>query len=438
MSFPSAGIEGNIRNSNVTDGDEVRAETRQPSVLFLNRSYWPDVEATGQLLTALCEGLTPDFAVGVLAGRPNAIVDNLDLRDWSNVDERHGVHIHRVAHTSFPKRNLVGKAMNFLSFARASHSALRTIAAPDVVIFETDPFLLAFAASRLQKRTNCRMIGYLQDVYPDVAVALGKVGNNWAIRRLRSALFDIYRRCDRMVVLSQDMADLLTDGGVAAERISIVPNWADTLSIAPIPGVNRFRQQHQLRKHFIAMYSGNLGLTQRLEEFVQAAALLKARPDILFCFVGRGSQESSLRELVNAHGLTNVRFFDYQPQDELTHSLTAADLHLVPLTKDLSRCLMPSKLYGILAAGRPYLTNAPVGSELHSITLKHHVGLTVEPGSVDSIADRILWAADHPAELGTMGRNARQLAESEYTKLHSITKFRTVLQQVLASPQIQL
>lgn len=438
MSFPSAGIEGNIRNSNVTDGDEVRAETRQPSVLFLNRSYWPDVEATGQLLTALCEGLTQDFAVGVLAGRPNAIVDNLDLRDWSNADERHGVHIHRVAHTSFPKRNLVGKAMNFLSFARASHSALRAIAAPDVVVFETDPFLLAFAASRLQKRTNCRMIGYLQDIYPDVAVALGKVGNNWAIRRLRSALFDIYRRCDRMVVLSQDMADLLTDGGVAAERISIVPNWADTLSIAPIPGVSRFRKQHQLREHFIAMYSGNLGLTQRLEEFVQTAALLKGRPDILFCFVGRGSQESSLRELVDAHGLTNVRFFDYQPQDELTHSLTAADLHLVPLTKDLSRCLMPSKLYGILAAGRPYLTNAPVGSELHAITTKHHVGLTVEPGSVESIADRILWAADHPAELGTMGRNARQLAESEYTKLHSITKFRTVLQQVLASPQIQL
>ena len=438
MSFSSAGIEGNIRNSNVTDGDEVCAETRQPSVLFLNRSYWPDVEATGQLLTALCEGLTQDFEVGVLAGRPNAVVDNPDLRDWNNADERHGVRIHRVAHTSFPKRNLVGKAINFLSFARASHSALRTITAPDVVIFETDPFLLAFAASRLQKRTNCRMIGYLQDIYPDVAVALGKVGNNWAIRRLRSALFDIYRRCDRMVVLSQDMADLLTDGGVAAERISIVPNWADTHSIAPIPGVSRFREQHQLREHFIAMYSGNLGLTQRLEEFVQTAALLKTRPDILFCFVGRGSQESSLRELVDAHGLTNVRFFDYQPQDELTHSLTAADLHLVPLTKDLSRCLMPSKLYGILAAGRPYVTNAPVGSELHAITTEHHVGLTVEPGSVRAIADRILWAADHPAELETMGHNARRLAESEYTEQHSIMKFRTVLQQVLASPQIQL
>lgn len=437
MNFPIVGFAGSIRDSSVTDGDEVCAETRQRSVLFLNRSYWPDVEATGQLLTALCEGLANDFAVGVLAGRPNAIVHNLSVKNWSNLDKRHNVHIHRVAHTSFPKRNLVGKAMNFLSFARASHSALRTIAAPDVVVFETDPFLLAFAASRLQKRTNCRMIGYLQDIYPDVAVALGKVGNNWAIRKLRSALFDIYRRCDRMVVLSQDMSDLLTDGGVAAERISIVPNWADTHSIGPVPGVSRFREQHQLRDYFIAMYSGNLGLTQRLEEFVQAAKLLKDRPDVLFCFVGRGSQENLLRGLVNANSLTNVRFFDYQPQDELTHSLTAADLHLVPLTKDLSRCLMPSKLYGILAAGRPYLTNAPLGSELHAITTKHKVGLTVEPGSVRAIADHILWAADHPAELEAMGCNSRKLAESEYTEQRSIAKFRTVLQQVLSSPNIQ-
>ncbi|MEJ7590169.1 MAG: glycosyltransferase family 4 protein [Planctomycetaceae bacterium] len=432
MKISIAGFAGNIRTSNVTDGDEVRAETRQPSVLFLNRSYWPDVEATGQLLTALCEGLTQDFEVGVLAGRPNAIVDHLDLKHWNNVYERNGVHIHRVAHTKFPKQNLFGKALNFLSFARASHSALQTIAAPDVVVFETDPFLLAFAADRLQKRTNCRMIGYLQDIYPDVAVALGKVGNNWAVRRLRSALFDIYRRCDQMVVLSQDMAHLLTDGGVAAERISIVPNWADTQSIAPVPGINRFREQHELGEHFVAMYSGNLGLTQRLEEFVLAAALLADRPDIQFCFVGRGSQENSLRGMINAKGLTNVRFFDYQPQDELTHSLTAAHLHLVPLTKDLSRCLMPSKLYGILAAGRPYLTNAPAGSELHTITTTHCVGLTVQPGSVQAIADRILWAADHPAELENMGCNARQLAESEYTEQHSITKFRSVLQHVLS------
>ena len=432
MNPSPAEAKGDIRISSVTDGDEVCAERGKSSVLFLNRSYWPDVEATGQLLTALCEGLSGEFQVSVLAGQPNAIVDELEVENWNSAVARNNVGINRVKHTCFPKRSLVGKGLNFLSFARAAKSALRTVSTPDVVVFETDPFLLAFEADRLKKRTNCRMVGYLQDIYPDVAVALGKVGNNWAVRRLRKSLFDIYRRCDRMVVLSQDMANLLIDGGVTSDRISIVPNWADTDKIAPTNGVNRFREQHQLGQRFIAMYSGNLGLTQRLEEFVETAELLKTRADIMFCFVGRGSQEIALRKLVQTRQLTNVKFIDYQPQSELTHSLTAADIHLVPLTKLLSRCLMPSKLYGILAAGRPFLTNAPAGSELHAISTHHKVGLTVEPGSTRDIADRILWAADHPAELEIMGHNARQLAESEYTQHRSIAKFREVLQDVLA------
>jgi len=437
MNPSTAEAKGISRNSSVTDGDEVREEQGKSSVLFLNRSYWPDVEATGQLLTALCEGLASDFQVSVLAGQPNTIVEELEVEDWNSTILRNDVGINRVKHTSFPKRNLLGKGLNFLSFARSARSALRNITPPDVVVFETDPFLLAFEADRLKKRMNCRMVGYLQDIYPDVAVALQKVGNNWAIRRLRNSLFDIYRRCDRMVVLSQDMAALLTDNGVASDRISVVPNWADTEKIAPTSGANRFREQHQLGKQFVAMYSGNLGLTQRLEEFVAAAELLKERIDILFCFVGRGSQESALRKLVETRRLTNIKFIDYQPQTELTHSLTAANIHLVPLTKLLSRCLMPSKLYGILAAGRPYLTNAPTGSELHTISINHKVGLTVEPESIQAIADQILWAADHPAELEIMGQNARRLAESEYTQQRSIAKFRDVLQQALASPKIQ-
>ena len=214
MTPSTAKVNGTIRNLNVTDGDEARADNDKRSLLFLNRSYWPDVEATGQLLTALCEGLTNDFHVTVLAGRPNAIVDEVDSNNWTSALTKNKVAINRVKHTNFPKRNLLGKGLNFLSFARSARLALRNISTPDVVVFETDPFLLAFEADRLQKRTNCRMVGYLQDIYPDVAVALGKVGNNWAVRRLRKSLFDIYRRCDRMVVLSQDMADLLTDNGV--------------------------------------------------------------------------------------------------------------------------------------------------------------------------------------------------------------------------------
>ena len=141
----------------------------KPRILFLNRSYWPDSEATGQQLTALCEGLADEFDVHVLAGQPNAASTR---SDWQQTNRRNGVTIHRVRHTTLSKRNMMLKAVNFLSFVQACRRQIGQLPQPDVVVFETDPFLLPFVADRFQTRTNCRMVGYLQDIYPDVAVAL--------------------------------------------------------------------------------------------------------------------------------------------------------------------------------------------------------------------------------------------------------------------------
>lgn len=398
----------------------------RPTVLFLNRSYWPDVEATGQLLTELCESLQVSFDVSVVAGQPNQVRDATDETPWQKEPVRNGVTIHRVAHSQFSKSRMLLKALNYVSFVRATRRFLRSCAAPDVVVFETDPFLLPFEARRLQRRTGCRMVGYLQDIYPDVAVALGKVPNNWMIRRLRKSLFSVYRSCDRMVVLSEDMKRLLISGGVDGDRVDIVPNWADPEVVRPLEH-SRFRVSHGLEDKFVVMYSGNLGLTQRLEEFLLAAELLQDLPQVVFAFVGQGSQRESLVEMVRRKNLTNVRFFDYQPKSELAHSLNAADLHLVPLTRELSQCLMPSKLYGILAAGRPYLTNAPADSELATLTGQYQVGMTVEPGSPKAIADGIRRAANDAPGMSEMGKNARKLALSEFTREKSAEKFRAVL-----------
>lgn len=414
----------------VTQEDEVCASTAvsKPRILFLNRSYWPDTEATGQLLTALCEGLSESFDVHVLVGQPN--VSSTDT-DWRATTTRNGVTIHRVQHSTFSKRSLVLKALNFVSFANASRRQIRHLPKPDVVVFETDPFLLPFVADRFQKHSNCRMVGYLQDIYPDVAVALKKIGNNWAVRLLRRKLFDVYTRCDRMIVLSSDMKQLLLESKVSEDGIRIIPNWADTTKIAPIdPAVNEFRRNFGLQGKFVAMYSGNLGLTQRLEDFVAAAAILQDDPDIQFVFVGQGARRADLEKQVETLGLNNVLFCDYQPLEKLSHSLSAADLHLIPLTAELSRCLMPSKLYGILAAGRPYLTNAPQESELFRITKEESVGLTVEAGSSQAIADVIRSAKQDQTRLQAMGQASRRLAERRFTRTHAVEAFSQLLTEV--------
>ena len=214
----------------------------------------------------------------------------------------------------------------------------------------------------------------------------------------------------------------------------MIPNWADVQRIQPLQGPNAFRLKHGLQDRFVVMYSGNFGMTQRLDQFVLAAAQLVDDPRIQFVFVGRGSLEGQLKQQVQDLGLRNVTITGYQPLSTLNVSLNAADLHLVPLTAQLIRCLMPSKLYGILAAGRPLLTNAPEQSELHQLTVQNQVGLVVQPQRVDQIVQQIRWAVDHPEELRQMGRNARQLALQRFTFEHSLQQFRQMLTSVLATP----
>jgi len=399
---------------------------RKPRILFLNRSYWPDSEATGQLLTELCESLASDFDVHVLAGQPNAVSED----NWQDTPVRNGVTIHRVSHTVLSKSNMLLKGVNFVSFAMACRRQILSLPLPDVVVFETDPFLLPFVADRLHRQSGVPMIGYLQDIYPDVAVALGKVKNSWFVRKLRRKMFDIYERCERMVVLSDDMKQLLVDGTIDTCRIEIIPNWVDTDQIRPIPREeNVFLRKEQLNEKFVVMYSGNLGLTQRLEEFIEAAALLRGESDIEFVFIGRGAMKARLQKRAESLELRNLRFLDYQPKEELAHSLSAGDLHLVPLTRELSQCLMPSKLYGILAAGRPYLTNAPRESELYRITVEHQVGFTCEASSPQAVADCILEAASGSQPLAATGARARALAITTYTRSRSIDQFCDLLAQ---------
>lgn len=399
----------------------------QPRILFVNRSYWPDSEATGQLLTELCEALAESFEVHVLVGAPNATIED---NEWETVQSHNGVQIHRVKHTRFAKASLPLKALNFISFAAACRRRILQIPTPDVVVFETDPFLLPFVADRLHRRTNAKMIGYLQDIYPDIAVALGKIKDRGWVKRLRSKLFEVYSRCHAMVVLSEDMKGLLTEGGVTPRQIEVIPNWADSESIRPIEGENRFRADNGFQDKFLVMYSGNLGLTQRLENFVLAAKELSRDPDIAFAFIGRGARKAELQKMVSELELSNVSFFDYQPRSELCQSLSAADLHLIPLTGALSQCLMPSKLYGVLAAGRPYLTNALPASDLNQITVQHDVGITVAPDNIPAIVSAISELKADPERQQRMCKNARRVAESVFTKDQSISQFRDLLQRL--------
>ena len=396
------------------------------SVLFINRSYWPDAEATGQLLTELCEDLTGQFDVTVLAGQPNQN-PNQESFCRRGSEYHHGVKIERVSHPQWGKRFLVARAMNLIGFLFAAAGRAFRCSRPDILVVETDPFLLALLGKWLKWWYGCRLVVYLQDLYPDVAITLGKVREGWLTRFLRWQLTRAYRSADLIVVLSGDMKNRLIDWGLDGSRIVCVENWVDTALVFPIKDANSLRLREKLVDRFVVMHSGNMGLSQYLGNVLDAAELIRDRSDIEILLVGDGATRRDLEVHSNQLKLTNVRFLPYQPREELAQSLSAADVHLISMHGEAHHCLMPSKLYGILASGTPVLAITALDSELANIIREHRIGLAITTGDPAALAESLRWCADNRQELQEMGQRARVVAVRDYDRKRQTNHFGNIL-----------
>jgi glycosyltransferase involved in cell wall biosynthesis len=403
-------------------------------VLFINRSYWPDAEATGQLLTELCEDLSSHFDVHVVAGQPNSNPTNEPFQA-RGAECRNDVTIHRVRHTRFHKRSLAGRFLNQVTFFLAAFWAALVVPRPEIVIVETDPFFLAFLGTWLKVWHRCWCIVYLQDIYPDIAVALDKVREGVVTRLLRRLLLANYRRADRVVVLSRDMREAILEQGISESHIETLPNWVDTSRVVPIKRQNGFRAGLGIDEKFVVMYSGNMGLSQSLDLVLEAADALRDRPEVEFLLVGDGVARHRLQEIARQRHLPNVRFLPYQPREELACSLSAADLHLVTVNPRAYRLLMPCKMYAILASGTPLAAIAPAESELSRTVVEQRVGLAVSPGDVAGLTGAICWALAERDEMEQMGRRARQLAIEMFDRRAATGRFHSLLSRVLRERQ---
>ena len=395
-------------------------------VLFLNRSYWPDAEATGQLLTELCEDLAKTFEITVIVGQPNQNPKNEEFSQTKS-EQHHGVTIERVWHPRFGKRFLAGRAINLIGFLIAAALRAFRLSKHDVVVVETDPFMLPLLGRWLKWWHGSRFIVYLQDLYPDVAVTLEKVREGWLTRFLRWQLTQAYRRADSIVVLSSDMKNRLIHWGLDQNRIVCVENWVDTSLVFPVKQHNNLRERLGLQSHFVVMHSGNMGLSQYLNHVLDAAALTGDKPEIVFLLVGDGATRRGLESQAIRLELKNVRFLPYQPREELAQSLSAANIHLISMHPQAHHCLMPSKLYGILASGTPVLALTAEDSELASLIREHRIGLAIPPANPQLLGESLRWCVDHPEELDQMGQRARLVAVEYYDRKRQTAKFGSLL-----------
>lgn len=399
-------------------------------VLFLNRSFWPDREATGQFLTELCDDLSTDHEVTIVAGPSYHTKDGnaAGFRLWSR--ERHGkVTIIRTWGTRFSKSNLAGRLVNLGTYYLLAAIVAFRLPRPDVIVAETDPPLLGALAAVLKRRWGCRLVYNVRDLYPDIAEVTGGVRSPFLLDLLRRGNDYAYQRSDLIVTLGHDMARRIVDKGVPPDKVVVVPDWVDCGRIRPLDS-NPFGRS--FGDKFVVMYSGNIGLSQQLETVLEAADRLRADERILFAIIGEGARKKWLQERARAMGLTNVTFMPYQPLEKLGESLSAADLHLIPLAAGAAGCLVPSKIYGILAAGRPFIAMMEESAEVAQIARDDAVGFVVLPGSVEALSGAIREAVDSPERLRQMGARARRLAEMRFDRIKVTRMFGSMLTGITA------
>ena len=396
-------------------------------VCYFNRSYWPDTGATGQLLTELAEDLVAKHGmdVTVVTGYPLAGGEPLP-----SFETRNGVRIVRARGTTFSPRRFTGRATNYLTYFLSAVWAALRLPRQDVTIALTDPPIIGLAA--LAARPRHGVIFFCQDIFPEVAGLLEDFHSpliNALLERLNRF---VVRRAVRIVALGDTMASRLIHGkGADPAKLTIIHNWADPSAIVPSAKTNHFATAHGLASSFVLLHAGNIGLSQNLDVVIDAAALLKPRRDIVILFIGDGNRRLALQSSAASRGLDNVRFLPFQPRDQLRWTYASSDVCLVSLKAGLAGYIVPSKLYPILAAGRPYIAAVEPLSEVAALTERHRCGVRVDPGDAVQLADAIRRLADQPGERDSMGARAR-LASELFSRDRQVAAHAQVIEEVAA------
>lgn len=347
-------------------------------VLLLNQFFAPDTAATGQLLADVADRLAADgHEIHVLASQRlyGGGATSLPLESATTS----GVIVHRVAATGFGRAGFFGRLLDYGSFyVRAMRRALQ-LPRMDVCIALTTPPFIGLVATQLRKRRGTKFVHWAMDLYPEMMAAVGMIRDGGQPKRLLATLAArIYRQSDAIIALGELMKDRLIAAGADAETVSVVHNWVPGEAVYPQPPAGG---------PVTLLYSGNVGLGHELETAVRAIARLKDRRNFHARIVGHGKLRGRLMELVSDLGLVDcVEFLPPCPLEELSANLAAGDIHLVSQRPGTQGLLVPSKIYGILAAARPSLYIGPADTEVAEIIRQSNSGLIVPPGDVDAAA----------------------------------------------------
>jgi glycosyltransferase involved in cell wall biosynthesis len=401
-------------------------------LIFVNRFFFPDHSATSQMLSDLAFYLASTRReVHVVTSAQIYDDPKASLPAYETIND---VQVHRVSSTEFGRTALLGRSIDYLSFYRSVwHCLIQVARRGDIVIAKTDPPLVSIVAMAIARRKGARLINWLQDIFPETAVELGvpfmrgPLAASLAMLRNRSL-----RGAEATAVIGDLMARKVEALGAPAERIHVIPNWSNDEDIRPNALIgNSLRQAWGLEGKFVLGYSGNLGRAHEFDTVLAAAERLRSDTRFVFLMIGGGKRFDELARIVRQRGLdSSFRFFPYQERKMLVYTLVVPDAHWLSLNPKLEGLIVPSKFYGIAAAGKPVVVIGDKNGELARLVQQFACGVVIEPADTGALVRTLLRLSAEPESVAEMGRRAREMLDAHFTRQKGFDRWRDLLDQL--------
>jgi colanic acid biosynthesis glycosyl transferase WcaI len=393
-------------------------------ILLLNEYYPPDTSATAKMAAQVAEALAQRHEVTVVAGRPSYDPEEFYPFAFLRRDVRNNITIERVGSTAYSRHQMRRRVSNYLSYLALAVPRALAIQS-DVVLAMTDPPVVGIAGAFVARMAGRPFVYNIRDLYPDMAVEGDIVRPNRWMDRWEQMHRRALRQAARVIVLGEDMRTRILSKGVASRRVVVVRDGTSFLASMPEsnhPAVREIRCAFP----FVVLHAGNLGFYGAWGTLLKAAEILRNQ-DLGFVFIGDGANRAALEASVA--NSANVRFLPFRPVEQVPHVMVAGDLHVVTVRRGLEGVVVPSKIYSILAAGRPILAVAAPESDAAQIVRESGCGVAVDPDDPAGVAAAIQALRNDPSRLAEMGRRARETAE-KYARVNELIRFVGIIEEV--------
>jgi colanic acid biosynthesis glycosyl transferase WcaI len=405
---------------------------RHTRVLVITPQYAPDFGPSAPIYTALCEDLQQmECDVTVVTGFPHYAGSS----EWFQYSRRlfqeerlNGVRVLRTYVYTVPKGALWRRLLYHASFNVFSTLAALRAEKPDIVLADAPTLWsgLPLLVTAIWPRMS--FVYIVHDIYPDVLIRLGVLTSPRLVNLIERVERFFYDRSAQVSVLSAGFKENLIRKGVPEDKIAIIPACVDVEFIRPLPQENELRERWGLANKFVVLYAGNIGLSQGLDIMLEAAQSLIHYPDIVFALVGEGATKPALQTMAEENGLSNVRFFPFQPREDVPFIYALADVCLVSLKHDIVVESVPSKTYTIMSSGRPILATVEQNTETGCLLAQAQCGLCIEPENADALAQAIMRLYKDDSLRNDMGRRGRDFVVEHYSRQVASKQYHTLIQ----------